>query len=82
MVFQFTAHDEDAGNNRLLSYSIAFGNTANTFAVNEKLGKLTNVGQIDREMVSHFTLQVVAEDGIQSFLSAREVIGKVNQFLN
>eukprot|EP00795_Rhopilema_esculentum_P002535 gene2535-730_t len=62
-IFAFAARDEDAGNNGLLSYSIAFGNTANTFAVNAKSGKLTNVGKIDREMVSHFTLQVVAEDG-------------------
>ena len=62
--FQIIAIDRDAGQNGLVSYSIAFGNKGNVFSVGPANGILTNIGIIDREAISSYTLQIAASDGM------------------
>lgn len=62
------AIDEDEGTNGFLTYSIAFGNTGNMFAIGATNGAMTNNGVINRESVSKYTLQIAAVDGMRSIL--------------
>ena len=61
-IIQFSAIDEDIGNNALITYSIASGNTDNTFSIDTNTGKLYLAKDLDYETKKQFTLMINATD--------------------
>ena len=57
-----TATDGDLGIHGVIRYFIISGNIDNTFSINSITGALTVIQNIDREMVSSFSLVVRAQD--------------------
>lgn len=56
------ANDIDSGNNSIVQYSITSGNTFDSFKIDSQSGEITVNNDIDREIISIFTLTVQAED--------------------
>ena len=56
------ADDADAGILGVVEYSIVGGNVGNAFSINSTTGLISVNGDIDRESVTSFTLQVRAQD--------------------
>ena len=62
LVVTIEATDGDAGIFGEVQYSIVGGNTGNVFSINSTTGEISVSGDIDRESVTSFTLQVRAQD--------------------
>ena len=62
-VITVQADDADSGILGQVSYSIISGNNESAFIINTTTGSITVNGDIDREMLSAYTLGVMATDG-------------------
>ncbi|XP_071787614.1 protein dachsous-like [Asterias amurensis] len=62
MVGQINAHDQDAGDNAKIFYSIVDGNYNNVFGINRTTGVIINTKQVDFESLSYYELTVLLED--------------------
>ena len=62
-VITVQADDSDAGTLGEVSYSITSGNSNNNFAIDSTSGEITVNGDIDREVISEYTLTIRAQDG-------------------
>ena len=56
------ANDIDSGVNGIVQYSITSGNTFDSFKIDSQTGQIIVNNDIDREMISMFTLTIQAED--------------------
>lgn len=61
-IITLTAKDTDEGENARITYSISGGNHRNMFVIDSQSGKITNVKQFDREMLSVYTINVTVRD--------------------
>ncbi|XP_038055209.1 protein dachsous-like [Patiria miniata] len=61
-VGQVRAHDQDAGDNGKIFYSIINGNDYGTFGINRTTGVIINTREVDFELSSHYQLTVLLED--------------------
>ena len=61
-VVTVSATDADSGNNGEVRYSISSGNLDDSFSIDEASGEIKIAADIDREMVTMFTLTVRARD--------------------
>ena len=63
-VVQVQAHDKDSGKNGMVTYEMSAESTRylTVFTVDENTGWITSKGDLDRETLSSYTLQVNAKD--------------------
>ena len=62
-VVSVMADDADTGTLGVVSYSITSGNSNNDFAIDSTSGEITVNGDLDREVISEYTLTIRAQDG-------------------
>ena len=62
-VITVQANDADDGALGVVSYSITGGNSNNDFTINSTSGVITVNGDLDREVISEYTLTIRAQDG-------------------
>ena len=73
-VITVQADDSDAGTLGEVSYSITSGNSNNNFAIDSTSGEITVNGDIDREVISEYTLIIRAQDGGSPARSDRSIV--------
>ena len=62
VVGQVRAHDQDAGDNGKIFYSIIDGNDYGVFGINRTTGVIINTREVDFELSEHYELTVFLED--------------------
>ena len=63
LVVTVMADDADAGSLGVVTYSITSGNSNNDFTIDSTSGEITVDGDLDREVISEYTLTIRAQDG-------------------
>ncbi|XP_070539253.1 protocadherin Fat 4-like [Ptychodera flava] len=56
------ANDEDSGHNSQIQYSIIDGNEDAKFNIDSDTGVISVISEVDREMVDHYILTIMAQD--------------------
>ena len=74
LVITVQADDADVGTLGEVSYSITSGNSNDNFAINSTSGEITVNGDIDREVISEYTLTIRAQDGGSPARSDRSIV--------
>lgn len=70
-VVQVYAIDRDAGDNARITYSIVSGNIGNAFEIDESMGIISVVKELDIQALSEYMLQVKASDNGKQSLSSQ-----------
>ncbi|CAG9825597.1 unnamed protein product [Phaedon cochleariae] len=73
-VLQVVATDLDSTFNGRVSYSIIKGNNGNKFDIDEKTGHVRVSGELDREIISSYVLEILAKDGGSPVLSGQALL--------
>lgn len=72
--FQIIATDLDSDKNGEVSYSIIRGDNLNQFDVDEKTGYVSVAGDLDRETISSYVLEILAKDNGVPVLSRQTLL--------
>lgn len=73
-LFQITATDLDSDKNGEISYSVIRGDNQNQFEIDEKTGYVSVAGELDRESVSSYVLEILAKDNGLPVLSRQTLL--------
>lgn len=74
IVSQVVATDLDAADNGRVSYSIVRGDNQNQFEIDEQTGYLSVAGELDRETISSYVLEILAKDNGLPVLSRQTML--------
>lgn len=72
--FQIIATDLDSDKNGEVSYSIIRGDNQNQFDIEEKTGYVSVAGELDRETISSYVLEILAKDNGVPVLSRQTLL--------
>ncbi|KAJ8945175.1 hypothetical protein NQ314_009307, partial [Rhamnusium bicolor] len=73
-ILQIIATDLDSDKNGEVSYSIIRGDNLNQFAIDEKSGYVSVAGELDRETISSYVLEILAKDNGLPVLSRQTLL--------
>ena len=74
IILRLNAVDFDSGENGRVSYSLVNGDRHSQFRVDSVTGVLTVAGQLDRELISSYALEVEARDNGSPALAAHTLV--------